>query len=294
MPIMPSSAGISVTAAVIVVSTTIAEATATPLRKLTPSTNRPEQRDDHGGAGEQHRPAGGVQRAHARGLGVAAGLDRVAVAGDDEQRVVDADAEADQGGERGGEGGDVDRVREQAGQGEAAAERQDRADQRQQRRPQRAEGEREHDRGGDEADQLARAAARLLRGLLDPAAAQLHLESVAARVLGGGDQLVVGGLGDVGDRLLAVHVDGRERDPAVLGDLAPAAPSANGLSTRSTCGSLGDRLQRASIRAWVAGSVTSSAAKTTWLVSVDSLLKFSVSRFRAVVDSVPGSENESV
>ena len=41
MPIIPSSAGISVTAAVIVISTTIAEATATPLRKLTPSTNRP-------------------------------------------------------------------------------------------------------------------------------------------------------------------------------------------------------------------------------------------------------------
>ena len=112
--------------------------------------------------------------------------------------------------------------------GEAAAERQDRADQRQQRGPQGTEGDREHDRGGDEADHFARAAALLLRGLLDPVAAQLHLESVAARVLGGGDQLVVGGLGDVGDRLLAVHVHGRERDPAVLGDLA-------------LCGALGER-----------------------------------------------------
>ena len=41
MPNIPSSAGISVTAAVMVVSTTIAEAMATPLRKLTPSTNSP-------------------------------------------------------------------------------------------------------------------------------------------------------------------------------------------------------------------------------------------------------------
>jgi hypothetical protein len=41
MPMIPSSAGISVTAAVIVMSTMIAEATATPLRKLMPSTNRP-------------------------------------------------------------------------------------------------------------------------------------------------------------------------------------------------------------------------------------------------------------
>src|SRR4051812_11271744 len=48
------------------------------------------------------------------------------------------------------------------------------------------------------------------------------------------------------------------------------------------------------IRAFVAGSFTSPAENTTWFVSVDSVLKLSVSRFRAVVDSVPGSENESV
>jgi hypothetical protein len=41
MPNIPSSAGISVTAAIIVVSTTIAEAKATPLRKLTLSTISP-------------------------------------------------------------------------------------------------------------------------------------------------------------------------------------------------------------------------------------------------------------
>ena len=72
------------------------------------------------------------------------------------------------------------------------------------------------------------------------------------------------------------------------------APLTNGLSTRSTCGSSAIRSSVRSIRAWIAGSVTSSAANTTWLVSVDSVLKFSLSRFRAVVDSVPGSENESV
>ena len=41
MPIIPSSAGISVTAAIIVVSTTIAAAMPTPLRNDTPSTRRP-------------------------------------------------------------------------------------------------------------------------------------------------------------------------------------------------------------------------------------------------------------
>src|SRR4051794_27267046 len=73
-----------------------------------------------------------------------------------------------------------------------------------------------------------------------------------------------------------------------------AAPLANGLSTRSTCGPSLILANVCSIRAFVAGSFTSSAANTTWLVSVDSVLKFLVRRLSAVVDSVPGSENESV
>ena len=73
-----------------------------------------------------------------------------------------------------------------------------------------------------------------------------------------------------------------------------AAPEANGLSTRSTCGPLAILSRVLVIRALVAGAVTSSAANTTWFVSVASESKLSVSRFSAVVDSVPGSENESV
>ena len=73
-----------------------------------------------------------------------------------------------------------------------------------------------------------------------------------------------------------------------------AAPFANGLSTRSTCGPALILVSVCSIRVFVAGSFTSSAANTTWFVSVDSLLKFLVRRLSAVVDSVPGSENESV
>jgi hypothetical protein len=111
--------------------------------------------------------------------------------------------------------------------------------------PQRAERDRQHDGGGDEADELARPAALALRRLLDPAAAQLHLQPVAARVLGGGYQLVVGGLGDVGDRLLAVHVHVRERDRAVLGDLlrrgALGERAVDALDVRAL-GDLGQRL----------------------------------------------------
>src|SRR3954465_15110002 len=73
-----------------------------------------------------------------------------------------------------------------------------------------------------------------------------------------------------------------------------AAPFANGLSTRSTCGPALILASVLSIRAFVAGSFTSSAANTTWLVAVDAVLKFLVRRLSAVVDSVPGSENESV
>ena len=73
-----------------------------------------------------------------------------------------------------------------------------------------------------------------------------------------------------------------------------AAPDANGLSTRSTCGPLAILSRVLVIRALVAGAVTSSAANTTWFVSVASESKLSVSRFSAVVDSVPGNENESV
>src|SRR3954463_5331300 len=73
-----------------------------------------------------------------------------------------------------------------------------------------------------------------------------------------------------------------------------AAPRAKGLSTRSTWRTLALCPSVRWIRAFVAGSFTSPAAKTTWFVSVDAVLKLSVRRFRAVVDSVPGKENESV
>ena len=59
-----------------------------------------------------------------------------------------------------------------------------------------------------------------------------------------------------------------------------AAPFANGLSTRSTCGPSAILSSVCSIRAFVAGSLTSSAANTTWFVSVDSLLKLSVRRLQ--------------
>ena len=53
----------------------------------------PAERDHHGRAGEEHRAAGGVEREHGRLLGIEPVVQALAVAGDDEQRVVDADTE---------------------------------------------------------------------------------------------------------------------------------------------------------------------------------------------------------
>ena len=141
--------------------------------------------------------------------------------------------------------GDVDDVRQQAGEAEADAEREHRGEQRQQRRPQRAEGDREHDGGGDEADELARPAARLLGGLLDPGCrrarpggrrrARPRRWRSACRRRSSGTSAI--GCSPSMCTLANATVLSLEIWRA-------AAPCANGLSTRSTCGIFGDRGER--------------------------------------------------
>ena len=98
------------------------------------------------------------------------------VAGDDEQRVVDADAEPDQQRQLRAERRHVDHVREQADDRDAGAEREARGEQRQHHRQQRAEDDEQDDRRGEEAE---RGAARaLLVGLLDRLPAELDLQPV--------------------------------------------------------------------------------------------------------------------
>ncbi len=60
-----------------------------------PDEQESEQRDDDGDAGEHHGAAAGVDRGHHRVLDACATFEILSVAGDDEQRVVDADAQAD-------------------------------------------------------------------------------------------------------------------------------------------------------------------------------------------------------
>ena len=54
-----------------------------------------EERDHDRAAGEDDRAAGGVDRAHDGGLRIETLVQALPVAGDDEQRVVDADADAE-------------------------------------------------------------------------------------------------------------------------------------------------------------------------------------------------------
>ena len=111
-----------------------------------------EHGDHHGGAGEDHAPPRGGHRLDHRVVPVLAVGQRGAEPGQDEQRVVDADADPDQARHRRRPVGDVDDVGEQHDQaagGDAEAEQGDH--ERQAGRDHRAERDQQHDRGAEEA-----------------------------------------------------------------------------------------------------------------------------------------------
>ena len=64
-----------------------------------------EQRDTHRNPGKEHRPPGGVDGVHRGVLDGASTFQPRAVAGHDQQGVVDPDPEADEDAEDGGEAG---------------------------------------------------------------------------------------------------------------------------------------------------------------------------------------------
>ena len=84
-----------------------------------PGEEQAEDGDDDGGAGEQHGLAGGGVGGAGGVLDAHAVVEVLAVAGDDEQRVVDADAEADHRAEDQRELGDVHDGRQHADAGGA-------------------------------------------------------------------------------------------------------------------------------------------------------------------------------
>ena len=135
----PSIAGSSVIAANTVNSTITRGGDADAGEEVQAEHEQAEHRDADRGAGEQHGAAGRVERPDRGLLRRQAGLQAVAVPGDDEQRVVDADAEADQRGEDRADVVDRQPVAQQPDRERAADQREDRADQRQQHREERAE-----------------------------------------------------------------------------------------------------------------------------------------------------------
>ena len=104
-----------------------------------------EQGDADGDSGEHDCPPGGVDRVDDRLLGRLAALQSLPEARDDEQRVVDADAEADQQRELRAEGSHVQHVGEQCDHRDRASERDPGGQQRQRRGQQRAEHQEQDD-----------------------------------------------------------------------------------------------------------------------------------------------------
>ena len=113
-----------------------------------------EQRDHDGGAGKQHRPACGRHRRDRCLAWRHAAAQRLAVAGDDEQRVVDADAETDHGGDSGGPVGRLEHTGRDAAEHGADAEAEQSGEDRQPHGQRRTKGEQQNDRGEDQPDGL--------------------------------------------------------------------------------------------------------------------------------------------
>ena len=173
-------------------------------------------RDDDDRAGrDDARARGRVGDARAVLDGVA-GRQLLAVAADDQQRVVDPGAEAEHHAERRGEAGEVGERGAEAQQQDAAGERDQAGEQRQQHRGGASEHQREHDDRHGEADQLAHGRAHLL-GLVDDRASSRHLEAGALADLGHVRQAFARRPLEVLRGLVVLH--GQEADPLIAGEL---------------------------------------------------------------------------
>src|SRR5690606_8820276 len=152
------------------------------------------QRDDHGEAGEDDGAAGGGQGLADRLVHVVALGELVAVAGEDEQGVVDADGEAEHGAQRGGDRGDVHPGGQRDQRQHRHADADDRGDDRDEGGDQGAEDDREDDQGGDDAEDLAGAEGDLRA--LQHLPAEVRLQARRARFLHERADLLDGALGE--------------------------------------------------------------------------------------------------
>ncbi len=126
-----------------------------------PGDGECEQRDHDCRAGEHDRRPGRRDGACDRLADLHAATDLVEVAHDEEEGVVDPDAQPDHRGERRRDARHLDDVAEEADQAEARRERDDRDDDRHAHRDDRPEREREDEHRRDDPDHLARLRRRL-------------------------------------------------------------------------------------------------------------------------------------
>jgi hypothetical protein len=163
---------------------------------------------------------------------VSAISEAAAVPGDDEERVVDADADADHRRSAGRPVRDIDDAAQQLSEGHRHAEAEHGGEQRQPHRHRRAEGEQQDQGGRDEADPLPTNGGCL--GQRRDRAAGLDLQGVVA----GGEEGFDEGLGLCRGVLVRglVERDETVRGPPVLGDLAGATFAERAGDTRHVGG----------------------------------------------------------
>ena len=257
-----------------------------------PEQQHPHQRDDHGDPGEQHGAAGGVDRGDRRRPLLEALVEAVAEAGDDEERVVDPDAEADHRRQDRGEVRGVEDVGAEGDEAEPDAEREQRGEDRQAHRDHRAEGDQQHYDRGEQADHEGAVSFFLAFRFLDRAAAELDLEAAARCCLPRLDQPF---------RFVVfefvredVELDGRVRDLAVGADRR-RAPADVGVATSLTWGSRSISAKARSIFDFTAADSTPvPLSKTICTVSPDCAGKRFSSRSNASCESEEGSLKSSL
>ncbi len=178
-----------------------------------------EQRDHDGRAGEQHRAPGGVERVDGGLADVLAAPALAAEAVEDQQRVVDPDAEGDHHRQGGGEARDVEHRGRREHDRHGHADAGERHDQRHAHRGQRAEHDDQDEDRHQHADALGCRLLRLL-GDLDCLSAEVDLQPGVGGALGRVDHTLDVGLVEVA--CLLVERDRGEPDRAVLADRRPA------------------------------------------------------------------------
>ena len=218
-----------------------------------------EDGDDDGAAGEDDDLTGGLDGTADRLLDRHAACEVLAVPGDEEQGVVDADAEADHAAQLGRPAGDVDQVGDERHRADAEGEAEERDRDREAHGDDRSERHEQDDGGGDQADELAGPGLGLLEREEQVAA---HLEP-QRRTRSGlrAERLEV--LQVVRAQLLEHRIaDADERDATVCGHRPtpyrtsdPAASIPAGSLVPRTCGS-------AAAPAWISASAARSSAES--------------------------------